>query len=368
VLYAIRFDFDPVISPFGLSVRLETLALAGVILLVLVAAGLMAGLARAHAERDDPKADEAGLRRDDLILIAFGAVPGAVAGGRLGYGLAHLDYYLSDPGALLDPGKGGLSLTAAVLLGTLTAMAVGRLVGAPLRAWLHLAALPLLLGLGLGKLAMALGGSGQGAYSDATWATAYAGSGPWGSLNPADAAIPSQVLEGCLVLLLLACLVLAPGFLRLRPELRPRPALRLAFPRERRLLTSYRRFLTALGLWAAVRFCVAFTWRDARVAGPFSVEQLELAALIVACAWALFQPWLAESRASRAKRFAARRVAERQVAALLAAVPEYSREERGSEVQVVPERARVEPAERPTPRRTHKPRGKPGHKRRGSGS
>ncbi len=371
MLHAIRLDFDPAVSAFGLSVRLETLALAGVILVVLVVAALMAGRARAHAEREDPKAEEAGLRRDDLILIAFGAVPGAVVGGRLGYGLIHLDYYLRDAGALLDPGKGSLSLTAALLLGTVTAVAVARLVGAPLRAWLYLVALPLLLGLGLGKLAMALGGSGQGAYSDASWATAYVVPGRWGSLNPAEAAIPSQVLEGCLVLLVLACLVAAPVLLRLRLELRPRPGLRLTFPRQRRLLTSYRRFLTALGLWAAVRFGVAFTWRDGRVLGPLSVEQLGLVAVAAACGWALFVPWLAEARASRARRDAARRVAERQVAALLAAVPEYPRQERGSEVQeVVPERARVEPAEQPVPRRTHKPRSprKSGHKRRGSGS
>ena len=38
-------------------------------------------------------ARRASLRADDLIFIAVGVVPGAVIGGRIGYGLLHLDYY-----------------------------------------------------------------------------------------------------------------------------------------------------------------------------------------------------------------------------------------------------------------------------------
>jgi prolipoprotein diacylglyceryltransferase len=431
VLHAIRFDFDPVISPLGLNVRLETLALAGVILLALVIAGLMAGRRRARAQEMEPGSEATRLRRDDLILVAFGAVPGAVFGGRLGYGLIHLDYYLSDPAALLDPGKGSLSLTGALMLGTVTALAVARLVGAPLRVWLNLAALPLLLGLGLGKLTTALGGSGQGAFSDAPWATAYVGPGVWGSLSPADPAIPSQILEGGLVLLALAVVLLGPPLLRLQPALRPRPSVRLAPAREWSWLVGERRFLTAVVLWASIRLGVAFTWRDARVAGPFGADQLLLVALDAACLSVLLRRWLASRpawlaswlsscrswlasrpawlasrpawlKAYRARRAAARAEAVSRRAAAkaeaesrretgkaevesrpeaAAAAAEYPRQERGSEVQVVPEQARVEPAEEarvepaerpkpPKPRRTHKPRDsrKSKRKRPGSGS
>jgi hypothetical protein len=34
--------------------------------------------------------------------------------------------------------------------------------------------------------------------------------------------------------------------------------------------------MTVLGLWAIVRFAAAFTWRDARVLGPFGADQLIL--------------------------------------------------------------------------------------------
>ena len=38
------------------------------------------------------------LRADDLLFIAVAAIPGAVAGGRLGYWLLHYDYYSSPSG------------------------------------------------------------------------------------------------------------------------------------------------------------------------------------------------------------------------------------------------------------------------------
>ena len=67
---------------------------------------------------------------------------------------------------------------------------------------MHLATLPVLFVLGAGKLTMALGGAGQGVPSDADWATAYLGPGPWGSLAPALPSVPSQILEGSLTLVI----------------------------------------------------------------------------------------------------------------------------------------------------------------------
>lgn len=332
VLAVVRLDFDPWAQIYGASFRLETLALAGVILLVLVLAALSAGRAR-PAGGDSGAEPEARLRRDDLILIAFGAVPGAVVGGRLGYGLVHADYYLADPLALFDPGKGGLTLTLAVLLGTLTALAVARLLAALIGRWLGVAAVPVLLGLGLGKLTMALGGTGQGAYSNAFWATSFehtvtaSGGGTttplpdlWGSANPGYPALPSQLVEGGLVLLAVALMLIAPALLRLRIRGRGGLArLSLAPRREWAFLIGGRRFVTALGMWALVRFFVASTWRDARVLGPFVAEQsLLLVVIVLLAALALGAPatpgpfrrlkaaWAARSASLRAARVARR--------------------------------------------------------------
>jgi prolipoprotein diacylglyceryltransferase len=278
------FDFDPTISPFGLDVRLETLALAGVIFLVLVVAALSAGRMQAAtlAELDAGEEEPRPLRRDDLLLIAFGAVPGAVVGARLDYGLIHADYFSQDWTRLLDPAQGSLALTLAVVLGAATAIAVAVLLNAPVSRWLHVAAVPLLLGLGLGKLAMLLGGDGQGGFSDGSWAVAFAGPGPWQSANPDVPATASQAMEGVLVLVAALLVLVVPQLLRLRLRrwhlfVRPglSPSLRIG------LLTGYRRFLTAVVLWAAIRFGVAFTWRDALVLDPLNVEQVILAGTLV---------------------------------------------------------------------------------------
>jgi len=313
VLAGVSLDFDPSTSVFGLSMRLETLALAGVVLLVLVLAALGAGRSRPVEATRDGVASGVGpkLRRDDLILIAFGAVPGAVIGGRLGYALVHFDYYSADPRAVADSGQGGFGLTLAVVLGTMSAIAVARLLGAPIGRWLSVASIPVLLGLGLGKLAMVLGGTGQGSYSGASWATSYVGPGPWGSANPNFPAVPSQAIEGGLVLVLAVVVVALPFLLRLRirrwrsiarPGLAPR--------RSWAFLAGGRRFLTVLGLWALVRFVAAFTWRDARVVGPLVAEQLVL--LLLAAVALIGPPAAAQIRralVASAARGAARRAA-----------------------------------------------------------
>jgi prolipoprotein diacylglyceryltransferase len=319
----VRLDFDPSTSFFGLSIRLETLALAGVIFMVLVLTALRAGRSRAGLAGSDLAvgAPAPGLRRDDLILIAFGAVPGAVVGGRLGYALLHFDYYSANPGAVADPGQGGFGLTLAVLLGTLTAVAVARLLDAPIRRWLAVAGVPVLLGLGLGKLTMILGGTGQGSYSDASWATSYVQAGPWNSINPSFSALPSQAVEGALVLGVAVAILALPTLLRLRIRRRRsivRPG--LAPRREWALLTGGRRYVTAIGLWSIVRFIAAFTWRDARVFGPFVADQLVLAVVALAT---LVGPGamtaFGRARVSVGASRAARRTARAERAAAIAA-------------------------------------------------
>lgn len=237
----IQLTFDPYLRLAGQAVRWETLAVAGAILLAMLVAGVLAGRQR--------------LRRDDLLFIVLGVVPGAVVGGRLSYVLIHLDYYQANPGLVVDPASGGLALTGAVVLGTLTGAFVARLLDEPLGRWLNVAAVAILLGLGLGKLAEVLGGSGQGVLASTSWATAYVGPGPWGVLGPELPAHPAQVYEalGDLVVLL-AVLVLG----RLGP-----------FHKG-----DGRRFLVALGGWAVVRLVVAAFWRDALVTGPLRAEQV----------------------------------------------------------------------------------------------
>jgi len=248
----ISLAFDPIIHLGETSsVRLETIALAAILLAGLVLAAVIGRRTPAVG----PYVPAPGLRPDDLIFIAIGAIPGAAVGARLGYVLDHLDYYRAAPDKILDLTQGGLSLSLAVPLGMLTAILIARLIHASAGRWMHAAAAPLLLVLAAGKLAGVLGATGQGLPADLPWATAYAGAGPWNSLGASIPAHPSQVYEGLATVVALVVLVAAS-----RVEIVAR--------RDGAAL------FVALASWSVLRVAVGFTWRDPVVLGPFRMEQL----------------------------------------------------------------------------------------------
>ena len=197
----IELAFDPIVTLGDWHVRLQTIGLAVVIFAALLLAARIAARTPVDARRppeaiDPATGDHNHLRRDDLLYIAVAALPGAVVGGRLGWALVHLEYVTANPGALLDPAVGGFGLPLAVVGGTLTAALVATLLDTPIPRWLHALILPLLFGIAGGKLAMVLGGDGQGVPWDGPWATAYLGAGPWLSLAPARAVAPVPGVRG----------------------------------------------------------------------------------------------------------------------------------------------------------------------------
>jgi phosphatidylglycerol---prolipoprotein diacylglyceryl transferase len=275
---ALVFAFDPVVRlGDAASVRLETVALAAILFVGLALAARIGRLTPATG----PSVPAPGLRPDDLLFIAVGAVPGALVGGRLGYVLDHLDYYRLDPASIVDFGQGALSLTLAVPLGILTAAIIARLIGAPVARWMHAAAFPLLFVLAAGKIASVLGGTGQGLPSDLPWATAFVGPGPWGSLAPGVPSQPSQVYEALLLAIALIGLIVLSHF-------------ELVARRNGGALFA------ALGLWALVRFGVAFTWREGPIVGPLSIDQLLSLLLVSLALLGLIERSRAPSRGPRA--------------------------------------------------------------------
>jgi prolipoprotein diacylglyceryltransferase len=141
---------------------------------------------------------------------------------------------------------------------------VARLFEAPIGRWFHVATVPLLLALGLGKAALVLGGTGQGLPSTLDWATRYLGPGPWGSLGPDVPSHPAQAYEalGVGIVLLVVLLFRAIGLLR---------------------TADGRAFAFALAGWAIVRLIVAGTWRDAQAWGSFNAEQIIDLAIVAVC-------------------------------------------------------------------------------------
>jgi prolipoprotein diacylglyceryltransferase len=246
----IRLDLDPQLDIVGLAVRWQAVALAAVL-----AVALAWWAARARP-----------ARLDDLVYVVLGVVPGAVVGGRIAYALAWPEAYLADPAAAVDLGRGGLSLSGAVLAGAVSGGYVARLLALPVRQWLGAGARPLLLLLGLGKLASLLGGAGQGVPWNGPWAVALTGPGPWASPDPSLAAHPAQVYEG---LWILAGIPLLAVLARRAPG---RWGGTAGDPAAAMVL--------ALTWWLAGRAVIAVTWRDPRLLGPLGGEQLvTLAAL-----------------------------------------------------------------------------------------
>jgi prolipoprotein diacylglyceryltransferase len=270
----IAFDFDPLIRlDGGFTLRWGTLALAVLVAVCLLTAGVLAR--------------RSGLRPDDLLYIVIGAVPGAVVGGRIGYALLVPDAFGGDVMTLFDPAVGGLELSLAVVGGLVTAWVVASLLGAPPGAWADMLAVPLLVAIAGGKLAMALSGSGQGRPFDGAWATAYVGAGPWLGAAPGLPSHPSQIYEGIGTLgvaLLLSILTTIGAF-------RSQDGARL---------------LTALAGWAVIRAAVSTTWRDPAAVGPLPIGGIlavvvAASAIIVAIAIAAWLPRRTSARAAAAK-------------------------------------------------------------------
>ena len=232
----IAFDFDPLVHlGSSLTVRWQTLALALVVFICLAAAATLARRAR--------------LRADDLLYIAIGAAPGAIVAGRIGYALLVPEAFRAGPMSLLDPAVGGLELGLAVVGGVTTGAIVAALLGSSVARWAHVVTIPLLAAIAAGKLTMVLGGSGQGRFFDAAWATAFLGPGPWVSLAPAVPSHPAQVYEG-IGTALAAVLIVAAGSLG---AFRVRDGTRL---------------LVGIAAWCVVRAVVTTVWRDPAVVGP----------------------------------------------------------------------------------------------------
>lgn len=266
MLGALTLSFDPVVAfSDSASVRLETIALA-----IVLFVGLVLAVWLGRRGPGEP------LRIDDLIFMLVGAVPGAIVGGRLGYVLDHWSFYQATPGLITDPAQGGLTLTLALPLGIVSGAVIGRLLGAPIGRWMHALALPLLFVLAGGKLVGVLGGTGQGQPSELSWATAYAGPGPWGSLAAHVPSHPSQVYEAIAVVVVIAALwLLSHAALITR--------------RDGAAMWA------AVGLWCVARFAVGFSWRDPAEVGVLRVEQVQALAVGVVAVVGLLE----RSRAHR---------------------------------------------------------------------
>jgi beta-N-acetylhexosaminidase len=289
LLAVIELGFDPLLNLGPLTIRWQTI---GVTVGLLVALTIAALLIPRPTKPNDQKATD--LRQptlEQMLLILVGIVPGAVVGGRIVHVLDFYGAYAQNLVRVIDPTVGSLSLLGAVIGGTLSALYVCRLLRAPADAWAAIATVPLLLALGLGKIAQLLGGAGQGTPFDGGWAVAFVGDGPWVSLAPAVPSHPAQVYEGVWLLVAIA-VVLVVGGARSDPS-RAHPYVAWA---DRARFGSLL-FVGAIAWFLVGRFLIGFTWRDPQVVGPLNMEQF--LALVLLAGGSSFV-WLNRERLLRA--------------------------------------------------------------------
>lgn len=260
---ALELSFDPFVSVGGALIRWDALALVAVLAIAI-------GVWIIRLRRSLGSA----LRFEDVAFVLLGAIPGAVVVGRLVHVVDFADSYQLHPVAVLDLAHGSASLVGAVVGGALSAAYICRLLGGRVGVWADAAAVPLLLAIGLGKVALMLGGGGQGQVSDGPLALAFTGAGPWRALDPAMGAWPSQLLEGSWAIL----------------------GIPVILGTERLLVRCGRAgrgiaLLGAVAWWLAGRGIVALTWRDMPVLGPLGREgtaawlALVVALLGIGVAW-----------------------------------------------------------------------------------
>ncbi len=131
----IQLTFDPYLRVAGQAVRWETLGIAAAV----VPGARSDRPASPDAVRDGRR--RAPARRDDLLFIVLGIVPGAVIGGRLTYVLAPPRLLPGEPGPGRSiPRAAAWPCSVRSSSGTLTGIYVARLLEAPIGRWLDLAA------------------------------------------------------------------------------------------------------------------------------------------------------------------------------------------------------------------------------------
>lgn len=82
---------------------------------VIIAAGILVAMALATKE-----AEKKGLDPDFIVDMMFWAIPIGIIGARIYYVLFELDYYLQNPGEIIQVWNGGIAIYGALIAGILT--------------------------------------------------------------------------------------------------------------------------------------------------------------------------------------------------------------------------------------------------------
>jgi phosphatidylglycerol:prolipoprotein diacylglycerol transferase len=159
-VHGILIEFEPVLFRAGpLVVRWF-----GLLLLLAVVVGLWLTVRGATAR---------GVPAQAVLDLASWGLPAAFVGARLLHLLEHWEYYLTQPGRVVDLPAGGLNFWGGLMVGGLTVLWLGGRRGLPVGQIADAAAPALAAAEAIGRFGSFLNGDGQGLPSDLPWATLY---------------------------------------------------------------------------------------------------------------------------------------------------------------------------------------------------
>lgn len=135
-------SFFNAINPIAIQIGEFSVAWYGVI----IGVGIILAMYLASKE-----GDRKGMPPDFILDLAFWTVPIAILGARLYYVLFEIDFYLANPGLILQIWRGGLAIYGALIAGAITVYVYTKRRGVPFMLSLDVLAPGVLIAQSLGR-------------------------------------------------------------------------------------------------------------------------------------------------------------------------------------------------------------------------
>jgi phosphatidylglycerol:prolipoprotein diacylglycerol transferase len=244
-------------------------------------------------------ATRAGYTEDDTFSVAMWGVIGAIVGARLFHVVDQWDFYARDPLAIIKVNEGGLAIYGTIVGGPIAGALYAWRKGLNVARLADIAAPPLILGMGIGRIGDVINGEHHGAHAQGfPLAVVYTNPNTLGEIGiPAHLAVGYELVMDLLIFGFLVWL--ARGIVRAADgkwhfNWQPR------YPRDGML------FWTNLCLYSLGRFVIEFYRQDTPFA--FGLAQAQLLSVLIAmfAVWMLVYQWTRARKYGRSEAWAMR--------------------------------------------------------------
>lgn len=225
-------------------------------------------------------AAKASYTEDDTVSVAMWGIVGAIVGARLFHVIDQWDFYAANPINIIKINEGGLAIFGTVVGGPLVGALYARRRGLNVPRLADVASLPLILGMGIGRIGDIVNGEHRGVRADGfPLAFVYTNPNTAGEIGvPVHLAVGYELLMDLAIFAVLAWM--ARAIVR-------RPAGGLGWGWAPRYPRDGMLFWTFIGLYGVGRFFIEFYRTDTIFALGISQSQLLSVLSAMVAVWAL---------------------------------------------------------------------------------